>query len=155
VLTTDTVYEAFYDDYQTLRAFLHSHSFTGNPLACAAALATLEIFETDSVIENNRALAAHMTNALARFHDHPHVGEVRQTGMIAALEMVKDRNSRTLYDWRERRGLRVYQHALTRGALLRPLANVTYFMPPYIITPEQIDFLADVAWEGINKATQD
>lgn len=155
VLTTDTVYEAFYDDYQTLRAFLHSHSFTGNPLACAAALATLEIFETDSVIENNRALAAHMTNALARFHDHPHVGEVRQTGMIAALEMVKDRNSRTLYDWRDRRGLRVYQHALTRGALLRPLANVTYFMPPYIITPEQIDFLADVAWEGINKATQD
>src|SRR5690606_35634615 len=107
VLTTDTIYEAFYDDYQTLRAFLHSHSFTGNPLACAAALATLEIFETDGVIENNRALAAHMTNALARFHDHPHVGEVRQTGMIAALEMVKDRNSRTLYDWRERRGLRV------------------------------------------------
>ena len=155
VLTTDTVYEAFYDDYQTLRAFLHSHSFTGNPLACAAALATLEIFETDSVIENNRALAAHMTRALERFHDHPHVGEVRQTGMIAALEMVKDRSSRTLYDWRERRGLRVYQHALTRGALLRPLANVTYFMPPYIITPEQIDFLADVAWEGINKATQD
>lgn len=155
VLTTDTVYEAFYDDYQTLRAFLHSHSFTGNPLACAAALATLEIFETDSVIENNRALAAHMQRALARFHDHPHVGEVRQTGMIAALEMVKDRGSRTLYDWRERRGLRVYQHALTRGALLRPLANVTYFMPPYIITPEQIDFLADVAWEGINKATQD
>jgi adenosylmethionine-8-amino-7-oxononanoate aminotransferase len=155
VLTTDTIYEAFYDDYQTLRAFLHSHSFTGNPLACAAALATLEIFETDSVIENNRALAAHMTRALERFHDHPHVGEVRQTGMIAALEMVKDRSSRTLYDWRERRGLRVYQHALTRGALLRPLANVTYFMPPYIITPEQIDFLADVAWEGINKATQD
>lgn len=155
VLTTDTVYEAFYDDYQTLRAFLHSHSFTGNPLACAAALATLEIFETDSVIENNRALAAHMQRALERFHDHPHVGEVRQTGMIAALEMVKDRSSRTLYDWRERRGLRVYQHALTRGALLRPLANVTYFMPPYIITPEQIDFLADVAWEGINKATQD
>ena len=155
VLTTDTIYEAFYDDYQTLRAFLHSHSFTGNPLACAAPLATLEIFETDGVIENNRALAAHMTRALERFHDHPHVGEVRQTGMIAALEMVKDRSSRTLYDWRERRGLRVYQHALTRGALLRPLANVTYFMPPYIITPEQIDFLADVAWEGINKATQD
>lgn len=155
VLTTDTVYEAFYDDYQTLRAFLHSHSFTGNPLACAAALATLEIFEHDNVIENNRELAAHMARALERFHDHPHIGDVRQTGMIAALEMVKDRNSRTLYDWRERRGLRVYRHALTRGALLRPLANVTYFMPPYIITPEQIDFLADVAWEGINKATQD
>jgi len=69
--------------------------------------------------------------------------------------MVKNKASGEQYDWRERRGLRVYQHALSRGALLRPLGNVTYFMPPYVITPEQIDFLADVAWEGINKATAD
>ncbi|WP_111655344.1 adenosylmethionine--8-amino-7-oxononanoate transaminase [Isoalcanivorax indicus] len=155
VLTTDEIYQAFYDDYNTLRAFLHSHSYTGNPLACAAAMATLDIFESDKVIEQNQALAAHMGKALERFQDHPHVAEVRQTGMIAALEMVKDKRSREVYDWRERRGLRVYQHALTRQALLRPLGNVTYFMPPYIITPEQIDHLADVAWEGINLATQD
>ena len=155
VLTHDRIYDAFYDDYETLRAFLHSHSFTGNPLACAAALATLDIFESDNVIENNRHLSTHLSHALARFRDHPHVAEVRQTGMIAAIEMVKNKQDRTQYDWRERRGLRVYQHALGRGALLRPLGNVTYFMPPYIITPEQIDFLADVAWEGINLATQD
>ena len=155
VLTTDEIYQAFYDDYNTLRAFLHSHSYTGNPLACAAAMATLDIFESDKVIEQNQALAAHMGKALERFNDHPHVAEVRQTGMIAAVEMVKDKRSREVYDWRERRGLRVYQHALTRQALLRPLGNVTYFMPPYIITPEQIDHLADVAWEGINLATQD
>lgn len=155
VLTTDEIYQAFYDDYNTLRAFLHSHSYTGNPLACAAAMATLDIFESDKVIEQNQALAAHMGRALERFNDHPHVAEVRQTGMIAAVEMVKDKRSREMYDWRERRGLRVYQHALTRQALLRPLGNVTYFMPPYIITPEQIDHLADVAWEGINLATQD
>mgnify|MGYP001954424033 CR=1 FL=1 len=70
-------------------------------------------------------------------------------------KMVKNKQTREVYDWRERRGLRVYQHALKREALLRPLGNVTYFMPPYIITPEQIDHLADVAWEGINIATQD
>jgi adenosylmethionine-8-amino-7-oxononanoate aminotransferase len=155
VLTTDEIYQAFYDDYNTMRAFLHSHSFTGNPLACAAALATLDIFETDNVIEENRILSAHMSKALERFIDHPHVADVRQHGMIAAVEMVKDKKTRTAYDWQERRGLRVYQHALSRGALLRPLGNVTYFMPPYIITPEQIDFLADVAWEGIQIATRD
>ncbi|KAF0810914.1 adenosylmethionine--8-amino-7-oxononanoate transaminase [Alcanivorax sp. S71-1-4] len=155
VLTRNEIYQAFYDDYNTMRAFLHSHSFTGNPLACAAALATLEIFETDNLIERNRELAAHMGRALERFNDHPHVAEVRQTGMIAAVEMVKDKRTREPYDWQERRGLRVYQHALKHQALLRPLGNVTYFMPPYVITPEQIDHLADVAWAGINLATQD
>lgn len=153
VLTTDRIYQAFYDDYETLRAFLHSHSYTGNPLACAAALATLDIFETDDVIQNNRALAAHLSEALAPLKDHPHVADVRQTGMIAAVEMA--RNGREPYDWRERRGLRVYRHALTRESLLRPLGNVVYFMPPYIITPEQIDHLATVAREGIDIATRD
>lgn len=155
VLTSNEIYDAFYDDYETLRAFLHSHSFTGNPLACTAAIATLDIIESDNLIEKNHALAAHMARALERFKDHPHVAEVRQTGMIAAVEMVRDKASREPYDWRERRGLRVYEHALKHQALLRPLGNVTYFMPPYVITPEQIDHLADVAWEGINLATRD
>ena len=155
VLTTDSIYQMFYDDYDTLRAFLHSHSYTGNPLACAAANATLEIFAEDNVIEANRALAAHMAQALAPLADHPHVAEVRQTGMIAAVEMVRDKASRTPYDWRERRGLRVYRHALGRQALLRPLGSVTYFMPPYVITPDQIDHLATVAREGIDLATRD
>jgi len=155
VLTTDKIYQMFYDDYDTLRAFLHSHSYTGNPLACAAANATLDIFSDDNVIENNRILSAHMAKALAPLNDHPHVAEVRQTGMIAAVEMVRDKASRTPYDWKERRGLRVYQHALTRQALLRPLGSVTYFMPPYVITAEQIDHLATVAREGIDLATRD
>ena len=155
VLTTDEIYQAFYDDYDTLRAFLHSHSYTGNPLACAAALATLDIFESDRVLENNQVLSAHMAQALEPLRAHPHVADVRQTGMIAAVEMVKNPDTREPYDWKERRGLRVYQHALSRGALLRPLGNVVYFMPPYIITPEQIDFLATVAREGIDIATGD
>ncbi len=154
VLTTDEVYQAFYDDYATLRAFLHSHTYTGNPLACAAALATLDIFEQDNVIENNKALSARMASATAHLADHPHVAEVRQTGMALAIEMVQDKPSKTPYAWQERRGLAVYQHALTRGALLRPLGSVVYFLPPYVITPQQIDFLAEVASEGIDLATR-
>lgn len=155
VLTTDTVYQAFYDDYATLRAFLHSHTYTGNPLACTAALATLDIFEQDNVIEANKALAARMASATAHLADHPHVAEVRQTGMALAIEMVQDKTSRTAYPWQERRGLKVYQHALERGAMLRPLGNVVYFLPPYVITPEEIDFLAEVASEGIDIACRD
>ncbi|MCQ4311405.1 adenosylmethionine--8-amino-7-oxononanoate transaminase [Pseudomonas stutzeri] len=154
VLTTDKVYQTFYADYSTLRAFLHSHTYTGNPLACAAALATLDIFEQDHVIEANKALAARMNKATAHLRDHPQVGEVRQTGMAVAIEMVQDKISKTSYPWQERRGLKVYQHALQRGALLRPLGSVVYFLPPYTITEEQIDFLAEVATEGIDIATR-
>jgi adenosylmethionine---8-amino-7-oxononanoate aminotransferase len=153
VLTTDEVYAAFYDEYVKLNAFLHSHSFTGNPLACAAALASLEIFRTDAVLANNRALAAHMAERAAPLADHPHVAEVRQTGMILAIEMVADKARRTPYPWQERRGLTVYRHALTRGVLLRPIGTVVYFMPPYVITPAEIDLLAQVAAEGIERAT--
>ncbi|MDX2351474.1 adenosylmethionine--8-amino-7-oxononanoate transaminase [Stutzerimonas xanthomarina] len=154
VLTTDKLYQAFYDDYSTLRAFLHSHTYTGNPLACAAALATLDIFEQDNVIEANKRLAVRMKTATAHLSDHPKVAEVRQTGMALAIEMVQDRASKTPYPWQERRGLKVYQHALQRGALLRPLGSVVYFLPPYTITEEQIDFLAEVATEGIDIATR-
>lgn len=153
-LTTDEVYQAFYADYDTLRAFLHSHSYTGNPLACAAALATLDIFAEDDVIAANQPLAQRMAEATAHLVDHPHVGEVRQTGMALAIEMTADKARRTPYPWQERRGLAVYQHALSRGALLRPLGNVVYFLPPYVITLEQIDFLAEVATQGIDLATR-
>ena len=151
-MTTDKIYDAFYDNYETLKAFLHSHSYTGNALACRAALATLDIFEQDKVIENNHALATHMQQATAHFVDHPHVAEVRQTGMILAIEMVKDKTTREPFPWQERRGLKVYQHALKNQALLRPLGNVTYFMPPYVINTEEIDHLAKVAWQGIQLA---
>lgn len=153
VLTTENVYGAFYDEYQNLTAFLHSHSYTGNPLACSVALATLELFEQHDTINANRRLAERMRTSTAHLADHPHIAEVRQHGMILAIEMVKDKATREAYDWKERRGLKVYRHALERGALLRPLGNVVYMMPPYVITAEQIDFLAEVASEGIDLAT--
>ncbi len=155
VLTTEGIYEAFYDDYEKLTGFLHSHSYTGNPLGCSAALATLELFEQEPVLQNNMRLAQLMNKATAHMSAHPHVGEVRQTGMILAIEMVKDKATKAPYPWQERRGLRVYRHALSRGVLLRPLGNVIYFMPPYVITSEEIQLLAEVAWEGLELATRE
>jgi adenosylmethionine---8-amino-7-oxononanoate aminotransferase len=155
VLTNNAIYNCFYDDYRNLSAFLHSHSYTGNPLGCRAALATLELFSTGNVIENNRRLAVAMHDAAAPLRDHPHVGEVRQTGMILAIEMVREKASRSPWPWQERRGLRVYRHALQHGVLLRPLGNVIYFMPPYVITPREIGLMTEAALSGIDHATRD
>ena len=153
VLTTDHIYEAFYDDYENLTAFLHSHSYTGNALCCAAALATLELFKTENTIETNKVLIKEFEQQMQRFNDHPNVGDIRQTGMIAAIELVKDKSTKELYPWQERRGLKVYQYGLKNKALLRPLANVVYFMPPYVISIEEIRMLVDVAERGIALAT--
>jgi adenosylmethionine-8-amino-7-oxononanoate aminotransferase len=155
VVTTEAVYAAFYDEYVKLRAFLHSHSFTGNPLACCAALASLAIFREDDVLTRNRALAAHMGARARELEGHPHVAEVRQRGMIVAIELVRNKASREPYPWQERRGLTVYRHGLARGVLLRPIGNVVYFMPPYVITPEEIDLMVEVAREGIELAACD
>lgn len=155
VLTTAQVYEAFYDDYQNMTAFLHSHSYTGNALACRAGLATIEIFQQHNIIGKNKSLAAMMAKAAARFHDHPHVAEVRQTGMILAIEMVKNKHTREPYPWQERRELKVYQYALSKGVLLRPLGNIIYFMPPYIVTEDELLLIAEVAWQGIQLAVKD
>ena len=154
VLTTDEVYDGFYDEYVNQRAFLHSHSYTGNALACRAALASLDLFEQEETLAHNRGLSALMAEAAAPLSDHPHVAEVRQTGMILAIEMVKDKPSRKPYPWQERRGLEVFRHALTRGVLLRPLGSVIYFMPPYVISPDEIRLMGDVAAEGIDLATR-
>jgi adenosylmethionine-8-amino-7-oxononanoate aminotransferase len=154
VLTTQNVYDAFYDDYETLRAFLHSHSYTGNPLACGVALATLDLFDSENTIEENQATAKAMGEAFAHLNDHPHVAEVRQTGMVLAAEMVSDKKNRVPYPWQQRRGLKVYQHGLKNECLLRPIGNVVYLMPPYVINHEQINHLAKIATEGIQLATR-
>jgi len=154
VLTTDQIYQAFYDDYENLTAFLHSHSYTGNPIACAAALATLAIFEKENIIEKNISLAVKLGNSVADLQDHPNIGEVRQTGMVVAIEMCKDKRSKEPFPWQERRGLKVYLHGLENGVLLRPLGNVVYFMPPYVITDDEIELMASVAKSGIEIAVK-
>ncbi|EIJ43757.1 adenosylmethionine-8-amino-7-oxononanoate transaminase [Beggiatoa alba B18LD] len=155
VMTHEQIYQAFYDDYNKLSAFLHSHSYTGNPLACQAALATLDIFRTDNVLEKNQRLINAMERATAILREHPHVLEVRQQGMIVAIELCKHKATRKAYDWQERRGIKVYRHALEQGALLRPLGEVVYFMPPYVITEEEIEWLASVTYSSIDAATKD
>jgi len=152
VLTTAQIYEAFYAEYSAGKAFLHSHSYTGNPIACRAALATLSVLRDEPVLERNRALAAHLAARIAPLKDHPHVADVRQTGMIAAIELVKDKRTREPFPAAERRGLRVYRHGLENEMLLRPLGNIVYFMPPFCITPDEIDRMVAVAVEGIERA---
>lgn len=154
VLTTDVVYAAFYAEYRAGKAFLHSHSFTGNPLACRAALATLEVLRDEPVLANNRALAAHLAQRLAPLRDHPNVADVRQTGMIAAVELVADKATRTPFPAHERRGLHCYRYALDEGVVLRPLGNVVYVMPPYAITTDEIDLVVDTAMAGIALAVR-
>ncbi len=155
VATNDRIYQAFYDDYEKLNAFLHSHSYSGNALACSAALATLDIFKDKNVIEKNKSLSKLMEESTSDLVDHKHVAEIRQHGMILAIELIKDKNNRTPYPWQERRGLGVYQYGLKHEMLLRPLGNVVYFMPPYVIKPDEIDQMVKVAKEGINIACKD
>jgi len=144
VMTTNEIYQAFYCDYNEHKAFLHSHSYTGNPLACAAALATLEIFETQNILEENTKKEIYIAKKLKVFTDFENVREVRQQGMIAAIELKG-------YTSSERIGLSIYKYALTKGVLLRPLGNVIYFMPPYIISYEEIDTMIEVAYDGIKR----
>jgi adenosylmethionine-8-amino-7-oxononanoate aminotransferase len=144
VMTTDEVYSAFYCDYNEYKAFLHSHSYTGNPLACTAALATLDIFEEEDVLCRNVKKSAYIAQKLQRFTLLENVKSVRQQGMVAVVEL-------SGYDVKERIGLHIYRYGLSHGVLLRPLGNVIYFMPPYIITEKEIDRMMDVAYEGIRE----
>ena len=144
VMTTNDVYQAFYCDYNEYKAFLHSHSYTGNPLACAAALATLEIFEHNDILGENEKKSRYIKEKLEKFSLLSNVKEIRQQGMVTAIELQG-------YSASERVGVKVYQYALTQGVLLRPLGHVIYFMPPYVISYEEIDTMIDVAYKGIKK----
>ena len=154
-MTREDIYAAFYAEYREGKAFLHSHSFTGNPLGCRAALATLDLFEREQPLATNAVLSQLMWAHTAELRAHPHVAEVRQQGMVMAVELAKNQRSKAPYPAEERRGLRVYQYALEQGVLLRPLGNVIYFMPPYVITPKEVERMVKVALEGIQRATQD
>jgi adenosylmethionine-8-amino-7-oxononanoate aminotransferase len=142
VLTTDEVYSAFYCDYSEGKSFLDSHSYTGNALACAAANATLDIFEDENIIEKNQVKIAFLKTLLEKFKTLPNVKEVRQRGFIAAVELKG-------YKPELRIGLEIYKYALSHGVLLRPLGNVVYFMPPYIVSDEELVKMTDVAFEAI------
>ncbi|WP_229505043.1 adenosylmethionine--8-amino-7-oxononanoate transaminase [Massilia mucilaginosa] len=137
VLTRDEVYQAFYSEDVT-RGFLHSHSYTGNPLACRAALATLQIFQEDDVLNRNRARATRLTMALAPLAQHERVRNFRQRGMIWAFDAVEPDAARAATFSR-----RFFASALDNELLLRPIGRTVYLMPPYILSDEESDGLAE------------
>ncbi|HUN00151.1 MAG TPA: adenosylmethionine--8-amino-7-oxononanoate transaminase [Halothiobacillus sp.] len=152
VLTTETLYQAFYCETPASRAFLHSHSYTGNPLACVAALATLDLFEQNQVIANNHARSTLIETLLIPLRQHPHLKHVRRQGMIIAMDLCASNGHP--FPRSERRGQRAYRHALDAGVLLRPLGDTLYWMPPYILTDSEWQMLATATLNAVNAATR-
>jgi adenosylmethionine-8-amino-7-oxononanoate aminotransferase len=133
---TDAIYEAFLSEDRT-RTFFHGHSFTANPLACAVAIASLDLFHESGALERVRALEGWLRAGLAPLASHPLVGEVRVIGGVGILELVSDKASRTAAGYLDGIGPRLSNAFLERGLLLRPLGNILYFMPPYVITEDE------------------
>jgi adenosylmethionine-8-amino-7-oxononanoate aminotransferase len=142
VMLTDKIYNAFYCDYVSGKNFLHSHSYTGNPLCCTAALATIKYFDKFDIIKKNQRKIKQISKELKRLQHLPNVSSIRQTGMIAVVEL-------TGYNQEDRIGLKLNQYCLKKGLLIRPLGNVVYFMPPFTITKEEIRMSFDILYEAI------
>ncbi|KOS68161.1 adenosylmethionine-8-amino-7-oxononanoate aminotransferase [Lysinibacillus contaminans] len=148
VLTTDKVYDAFYDDYGTMKAFLHSHSYTGNTLACRVALEVLTMFEEEHYIDIVQTKGERMRKLATEAFCHlPYVGEYRQVGLVGAIELVANRETKVPLPSEERIGYQIYKRALAKGLLIRPLGNILYFMPPYVITDDEMSFMIETTKE--------
>jgi adenosylmethionine-8-amino-7-oxononanoate aminotransferase len=150
-LASSEIWQAFLGRYEDSRSFFHGHTYGGNPLGCAAALATLEVFEEERTLENLSPKIARLAEHLQRIAQLPHVGDVRQRGLIAGIDLVRDKSSRELFPWHEKRGLAVCQHALSEGVWLRPLGSTLVIMPPLAITLEELDRICLAIEHGIEQ----
>lgn len=155
-VTTDEIYNAFYADYAQGKAFMHSHTYSGNPLGCAAALAVQGILKDGSVLKRAQATGSALHQQLMeRLGSHKNVCEIRNIGLINAIELVEDVESKKAFHPGLRTGYRIYQEALKKGLLLRPLGDVLYFNPPLIITEEECkkatELCADALWEILGR----
>ena len=145
-ITTQKIYDAFYADYNAGKAFMHSHTYSGNPLACAAANAVLDILKDGTVLANACKNAIYFNNIIKeKFSSIKNVGEIRTIGLINAIELVKNPTTKESFDSKLRIGYQIYKKALKKGVLLRPLGDVIYFNPPLIIEPKDMDFVTDIA----------
>ena len=153
-LATDEVYSAFLGEYADFKTFFHGHTYTGNALACAAALASLDIFENDRVIEAIQPRIAQLARRLGQFRTLGHVGDVRQRGLIAGIELVQDRDSKAEYPPVAEIGARVTKAARKSGLLTRPLGNVIVIMPPLCISPGELDRMLDILLESVRRVTE-
>lgn len=154
-LTTEKIYEAFLGRPEECKTFFHGHSYTANPLACAAALASLELFEKEKILEKLPEKIAYLEKRLKRFTRLHHVGEIRQRGMMVGIELVKNKETQEPYPYGDRIGHKVCLDARSRGVLLRPLGNVIVLLPPLSITRDEIDLLTDATYDSIEKMTTD
>ena len=147
---SEEIYDAFYADYSEGRAFMHSHTYAGNPLGCAAALAVQKIFREQPILktagENAKWLTAEMENAFGR---HKNVGEIRHIGLIHALELVKNPETKEPFAEAKRTGYAIYKRALQYGLILRPLGDVLYFNPPLTITRAELTLAMEMAQQAI------
>jgi adenosylmethionine---8-amino-7-oxononanoate aminotransferase len=153
-LTTERVYQAFLGEFASARTFFHGHTFTGNPLACAAALASLRLFATERVLDRVRRTAEVLRPKLAAIAELEHVGDVRQRGLMIGIELVRDRRTRQPYDYAERIGHRVCLALRRRGILLRPLGPVVVMMPPLSLREDEALRLGDAVREAIVEVTE-
>ncbi len=149
-LASAEIFEAFLGDYAELKTFFHGHSYTGNALGCAAALANLKIFATEQTLQKNVALQRVLAQGAAKFWDHPHVGDVRQEGLICAIEIVRDFKTRESFPFAERIGHRICEAARQHGLLTRPVGDVLVLMPPYCCTEAQITQMTEALWLALN-----
>jgi adenosylmethionine-8-amino-7-oxononanoate aminotransferase len=150
-LATDEVYQAFLGEYEEFKTFFHGHTYTGNPLAAAVGLASLDIFVHDRVLEGLATEIERLAGRLQKMAEHPHVGDIRQRGLMVGLELVADKGSRESFPPAQRTGHRVILAARQLGAILRPLGDVIVLMPPLCITPEELDTLCDITYEAIKQ----
>lgn len=152
-MTTQKVYDAFLGEYAELKTFFHGHTFTGNPLACAVALASLDLFESERLLAQLPAKIAYLQGRLAEIARLPHVGEARQAGMIGGIELVASRTTKEPYPWEERVGLQVCREARNHGLFLRPLGNVIVLFPPLSVTLDEMKLLLDGVEAAITRVT--
>jgi adenosylmethionine-8-amino-7-oxononanoate aminotransferase len=150
-LTTDEIWRAFLGTYAEGKTFFHGHTYGGNPLGAAVALATLDVFDQEQTLARLPEKIARLALHLERIATLPQVGHVRQCGLIAGIELVRDPATKEPYPWEEKRGLRVCDHARSEGVLLRPLGNVIVIMPPLAVTLEQLDKIAGAVERGITE----
>ncbi|MEW6572071.1 MAG: adenosylmethionine--8-amino-7-oxononanoate transaminase [Bacillota bacterium] len=150
--TSKKICDAFYADYEALKTFFHGHTYTGNPLACAAALANLRLFEEDAVLDRLQPKIKRLHELLHRFADLPHVGDIRQAGFMVGIELVKDKKTGEPFPLARRTGRRVTLKAREKGVIIRPLGDVIVLMPPLVIPEAELERLCAVVVESIREA---
>lgn len=153
-LTTKKIFDGFLFDYKDQKTFFHGHTYTANPLGCAAALANLEVFEKERTLEALAPKIKYLAKRLKMFYNLPHVGEVRQLGFMVGIELVKDRKTKEPYAWQEKIGIRVCQKVRERGVILRPLGNTIVLLPPLSISKAELTTLLDATYWAIGEVTE-